>query len=385
MSIPDPAGGTGGPARAVAGAAPQFRDTVETLLKLGLLGALLFFCLRIVAPFATMLVWGVILAVALHPVHRRLAARLGGRDKSAATFLAILLIAIPIALVAVISESVVDGAMFVKATLESGQIEIPQLGHRLAERWPAIGRLVEPALNQLTTHSATILSWLAPHLRTIAAAIGGAVGRGSLGLLELGAGAVVAAALLVYAGPLTAISRTLGAKIVGERGDAFLALATSTIRSVAKGVIGVAIIQAMLAGIGMFAIGVPGAGLWALLAMILAIVQLPVVLLMLPMIIWAFATQDTLPAALFAGWSVVVGLSDNVLKPLLLGRGTEVPMLVVLVGSIGGMLTGGVTWLFVGPVVLAVGYEITRAWIAGMPTPGTDAAGNLSSSQETPK
>lgn len=374
MSIPETSG---------AGGPPDFRSTVETLLKLGLLGALLFLCLRIVAPFATMIAWGVILAVALHPAYRGLSVRLGGRDKSAATLLAIGLIAIPIGLVAVISESVVDGARVVRTAVESGPIEVPQLGQTLAERWPALGRLLEPALAQLTAHSAAILSWLAPHLRSIAAAIAGAVGRGSLGLLELLAGTVVAAALLVYAPPLTVTARRLATRIVGERGDAFLAVATSTVRSVAKGVIGVAFIQATLAGIGMFAIGVPGAGLWALLALILAIVQLPVVLLMLPMILWAFATQDTLPAALFAGWAIIVGVSDNILKPLLLGRGTEVPMLVVLVGSIGGMLTGGVTWLFVGPVVLAVGYEILRAWLATMPIPAAALPSNPPSSQET--
>jgi predicted PurR-regulated permease PerM len=131
----------------------------------------------------------------------------------------------------------------------------------------------------------------------------------------------------------------------------------------------VALIQATLAGIGMFAVGVPGAGFWALLALIFAIVQLPVMLLMIPMAIWAFATLATVPAVLFTAWCVIVGVSDNILKPLLLGRGVAVPMLVVLIGSIGGMLSGGITWLFIGPVVLAIGYEILRAWVAGMPAP----------------
>ena len=376
MSILETASSTARSARDTPGAIRDFRSAVETLLKLGLLGALFYLCLRIVAPFATMTGWGIILAVALHPAHRGLAARLGDREKTAASLLAALLIAGPVGLVAVISDSVVDGAMFVRAALESGQIELPQLGSLLKERWPALGKLVEPLLEQLTTHSAAILSWLAPHLRSVAAAIAGAVGRGSIGLLELLAGTVVAAALLVYAAPLTVTARRLAARIVGEQGDNFLTVATSTVRSVAKGVIGVAFIQATLAGIGMFAIGVPGAGLWAILALILAVVQLPVVLLMLPMVLWAFATLDTLPAVLFAGWTVFVGVSDNILKPLLLGRGAKVPMLVVLVGSIGGMLTGGVTWLFVGPVVLAVGYEILRAWLATIPARGTDIPGN---------
>jgi predicted PurR-regulated permease PerM len=362
---------------------PEFRDLVETLLRLGALAFLLYLCLRTVAPFAAVIAWGVILAVALHPFHATLSRRLGGRAKTAATVIAVLLLAVPIGLVAVLSESIATGAMGVKAALDSGQIELPHLGRSLTELAPRLGQLVQPALENLAAQSQAILAWLMPHLRTAAAALAGAVGRGSLGLLQLAAGAIVAAALLVYASSLTATARRLAAALVGGRGDAFLALATGTIRSVAKGVIGVAFIQATLAGIGMFAIGVPGAGFWSLLALILAIVQLPVVVLLLPMIFWAFHALDTLPAALFAGWAVVVGVSDNILKPLLLGRGVDVPMLVVFIGSIGGMITGGITWLFIGPVVLAIGYTIMKAWTESMPEPGSVTLGHTTS-KETP-
>lgn len=373
MTTPDPRETAGRLAPVPVRPMPEFRDIVEILIRLGLLGFLLYLCLRTVAPFSVIIAWGAILAVAFHPFHARLSARLGGRDKTAATLIAVVLLAIPVVLVAVISDSVAAGAMSVRTALESGQVEVPQLGQKLTEWWPAAGKLLQPALDMVTTHSAALLSWLVPHLRTMAGAMAGAVGRGSVGLLQLAAGAVVAAALLVYATPLTATSRRLAVAVVGDRGDAFLKLATGTIRSVAKGVLGVALIQATLVGIGMFAVGVPGAGFWSLLALILAIVQLPVMLLMIPIILWAFVSLGTLPAVLFTAWCVVAGLSDNVLKPMLLGRGVGVPMLVVLIGSIGGMLSGGITWLFIGPVVLAIGYEILRAWVAGMPAPGPAA------------
>lgn len=371
MSTPDPREVADTPVPGVIRPMPEFRDLVETLLRLGLLGFLLYLCLRTVAPFAAIIAWGVILAVALHPFHLTVSRWIGGRQKSAATIIAILLLAVPIGLVAVISESVATGAVAVKTALEAGQIQLPDLGHKLAELAPGLAQYLQPTLDKLAAQSEAILAWLMPHLRTVAVAVAGAVGRGSIGLLQLAAGTIVAAALLVYAAPLVTTCRRLAAKVVGERGDTFLSLATGTIRSVAKGVIGVAFIQAMLAGIGMFAIGVPGAGFWALLALILAIVQLPVVVLMLPMIFWAFHTHDTLVAVLFAAWAVVVGLSDNVLKPLLLGRGVDVPMLVVFMGAIGGMITGGITWLFIGPVVLAIGYTILTAWSQALPEPGS--------------
>jgi predicted PurR-regulated permease PerM len=155
----------------------------------------------------------------------------------------------------------------------------------------------------------------------------------------------------------------LASRLTGERGEEFAMLATKTVRSVAQGVLGVALIQCLLAGVGLLAAGVPGAGLWALLVLLLAIVQLPPILILAPIIVYVFSVSSTTVAVIFMIWSIAVSMSDAFLKPLLLGRGVQVPMLIILVGAIGGMIHSGIIGLFVGAVVLALGYELFKAWL----------------------
>jgi predicted PurR-regulated permease PerM len=151
--------------------------------------------------------------------------------------------------------------------------------------------------------------------------------------------------------------------LAGDRGEEYVKAAESTVRSVAVGILGIAFIQATLAGLGMLVAGIPGAGLWAFVCLILSITQIGGLPVLLPAAIYLFATGDTMPAVLFSIWAVVVGLSDNILKPLLLGRGTDAPMLVVLMGSIGGLIASGVVGLFVGAVILTLGYKLFLVWV----------------------
>jgi predicted PurR-regulated permease PerM len=130
---------------------------------------------------------------------------------------------------------------------------------------------------------------------------------------------------------------------------------------VVQGVLGVAIIQSILGGVGIWAIGIPAAGLWALIILLLAIMQLPPLLIMGPLAIYAFSFADTTPAIIFLVWSIIVSASDAFLKPIFLGRGVDVPMLVILLGAIGGMILSGIIGLFVGAVVLALSYKVFQA------------------------
>jgi predicted PurR-regulated permease PerM len=135
------------------------------------------------------------------------------------------------------------------------------------------------------------------------------------------------------------------------------------VRSVTLGILGVAMIQALLASLGLLVVGVPGAGLWALLVLILAIVQLPTILVLGPIIVYVFSTSTTVTAVVFAIWSILVGISDAFLKPLLMGRGVDVPMLVIFIGAIGGFMTSGIIGLFIGAIILALGYKLYLIWL----------------------
>jgi predicted PurR-regulated permease PerM len=181
---------------------------------------------------------------------------------------------------------------------------------------------------------------------------------------------LIAAAFLASAEAATASLRRIATRLAGEpRGDSLLTLTTATIRSVAVGVIGIAFIQALLGGLGMMFAGVPAAGLLAIVILILAIAQLPPILVLLPVIFYVFSVESTTVAVIFTVWSVLVSMSDAVLKPIFLGRGVDAPMLVILLGAIGGMITSGIVGLFIGAVILALGYNLFRLWLEwGDPT-----------------
>jgi predicted PurR-regulated permease PerM len=151
-----------------------------------------------------------------------------------------------------------------------------------------------------------------------------------------------------------------------EQGPKVHTLATMTTRSVAAGVLGVALIQAILVGLGMVLAGVPAAGLLAGVVLLLAIMQLPVVLVTVPVIVWLWNSGDagTVMNIVWTLYLFFAGLADNVLKPMLLGRGVDAPMPVILIGALGGMISTGFIGLFVGAVVLAVGYQIFMQWVA---------------------
>ncbi len=140
-------------------------------------------------------------------------------------------------------------------------------------------------------------------------------------------------------------------------------LSKVTVRSVTQGVIGVAVIQSTMSALGLVIAGVPGAPFWALAVLLVAIIQLPPILALLPAIIYMFSVESTVAASLFLVWCIIVSGSDAILKPMLLSRGSDIPMLVILLGALGGMAMSGIVGLFVGAVVLSLTYQLLVAWL----------------------
>jgi predicted PurR-regulated permease PerM len=176
---------------------------------------------------------------------------------------------------------------------------------------------------------------------------------------------VVAGIWMAYAAPGHAAAIAIAKRMAGpDKGDALVRLSTATIRAVAQGVIGIACIQALLLGAGFILVGIPAAGILALLVLLLGIMQIPALLISLPAIIYVFSTNgSTTVAVMFAVYAFIAGSADNVLKPLMLGRGVDAPMPVILLGALGGMATGGIIGLFLGSVMLALGYQLFMAWV----------------------
>ncbi len=162
--------------------------------------------------------------------------------------------------------------------------------------------------------------------------------------------------------------------LIGRDGEDFTTLASATITSVVQGILGIAIIQSAASGIVMLIFGIPAAGLWALVVLFLAIIQLPPILILLPVAIYGFSVLDTTSAVVLLILSIIISGADTFLKPLFLGRGVDVPMMAILLGAIGGMLAFGILGLFVGAVILAIAYKAFMALIERADEAGTTSA-----------
>lgn len=338
-------------------------QAVEAAIRIGLVFLLAAWCFLIVEPFIIPILWGMIIAIASHPFYSWLRDKLGGRRKLAAVLFTLLALALLIAPMVLLVDTLADTTQTLSGKLDEGSLTVPPPPESVRE-WPLVGEQLSSFWRGASENLPQTLTSIAPQLKEAAGWLLATAAGAGFAVLQFVFSIIIAAAMLANAEGVGGFLQALASRLSGERGAAYASMATKTVRSVANGVLGVALIQALLAGVGLLAAGVPGAGLWALLVLLVAIVQLPPLLVLIPIIIYVFSTASTTVAVLFTIWSVLVGMSDALLKPLLLGRGVEVPMLIVLIGAIGGMIGAGIIGLFVGAVVLALGYELFKTWLA---------------------
>ena len=336
---------------------------MAAFLQIAAVVLLVAMCLWIVAPFVTLVIWGVIIAVAVFPAHERLAALLGDREKLSAAILVLVALLILVVPTWLMTESSVSAARGLAANMQEGAITIPPPADRVAD-WPLIGTRLHGLWSQAAEDLESLVNQFQPQLVSLGQVVVKSIGATVLGVVQFVFSIFVAGALLLSARSGYKASCAIATALAGDRGVALTDMSIATVRSVSKGVVGVAIIQALLAGIGLVVMGVPAAGIWSALVLVLAVVQLPPLLVLAPVAVWVFSVSDPVPATIFAIYAVLVSLCDSVLKPLFLGRGMDIPMLVILIGAIGGAISAGLLGLFLGPVVLAVGYKILVEWMA---------------------
>ena len=338
------------------------KKAVEVAIKIGILGILVVWTFRIIQPFIVPVVWGIIIAVAMEPFIGKLAQLLGGRRKLAAAFFALLVIAALIIPAALLVSSSIDAVQSLAEGLDSSALTVPPPPDKVAG-WPIIGPSVHKAWALASSNLGATLQKFGPQLKAAGGVLLGSIGGGVVAVFMFIISVAIAAALLATAEKGSATMTRIVTRFAGDRGSEITTLATATIRGVMQGVVGVAIIQSVLAAIGMLVVGVPAAGLWAVLVLVFAVIQLPPLLVLGPVAAWVFSASETLPAVLFLIWALLVSVSDSFLKPMLMGRGVEIPMLVILIGALGGMMLSGIIGLFVGAVVVAISYTLFMAWV----------------------
>lgn len=341
-------------------------DVIQIAIRLGLLAFLIYWSFVLLRPFIAILTGAVVLAVALYPSYDWLSVHLGHRPRIAAFMITIVMLAVFLGPAAWLGLGLVDGLRNMSEHLGSGEVRIPAPPQSVGD-WPLVGKPLYEFWNKASLNLGAAFRQIAPHLKPLTGmilAFASSAGTGTLKFLA----SVALAGFLLPSGPrMVATTRKMIIRIVPEGKTDFLTLAAATIRTVTQGVIGVAVLQSLLAGVGLKMAGVPHAGLLAFAVLVLGIVQIGSAPILLPVIIWAWMVKDASVAVLITVYLVLVGLSDNALKPLLMGRGLSTPVVVIFVGVLGGTLAHGIIGLFVGPIILAVAWELLMAWGRGEP------------------
>ncbi len=342
---------------------------LDVLIRAGLILILAMLCYQIFSPFIVLMVWAMILAITLYPLNEALAARLGGRKGWAATLIALLGVALIVGPTAVLVSSTGDSVQGLIEGVQQNTLQIPSPNEKVAT-WPIVGERIFALWERAYADLPALIKSMQPKIGDLAkgalamiAAIGGQ-------LLKFVGAFIVAGILMAFGEGADGTSRAIFGRVVGpERGDEFTVLSVATIRAVAQGVIGIAFIQAILVGLCLLFAQVPLAGVLAVVVLVLGIAQVPAVLVTLPAIayIWMSGDYDTFAAVVNTVVLFVAGMADNVLKPLMLGRGVDAPMPVILLGALGGMATAGIIGLFVGATLLALGYQIFMGWVHSGP------------------
>lgn len=340
------------------------RKSIDLTLKLLLIVILLAWCVMILLPFLIPLLWGIILAITLFPVYNQLLKLMKGKKGLAAAVITILLLLFLIVPSIFLISSVVDGAKQVITSLRDHTLVIPPPDPAVAD-WPVVGKPIYGAWQMITTNLETAVLQYREQILLVGDKFLGVLKSIASNFFMMILSIIISGILLVHTDKSEQSTVRFASRLTGKSGEEFKSLIVLTIRNVAKGILGVAFIQFVLMGATMVIAKIPFAGLWALLVLLFAMVQLPVGIIAIPIIIYLYASREPLPATLWSVLILVFSMSDNVLKPWLMGKGAPVPMLVIFLGAIGGMIMSGFIGLFTGAIILSLGYKLATIWLGG--------------------
>jgi predicted PurR-regulated permease PerM len=339
-------------------------SAVEASIRIGLIVLLVYMCFDIASPFIVPILWGIIIAIGSYPTFCWLKAKTGLSDGWASTVFTLLMLISLITPTLLLSEALLENAQSLSTDLKDGTLDIPAPPEGLAD-WPLIGPKLDDVWSEAAKNPKETLGKYETQVKAIANWIVKAAASAGLSILIFVFSIILAGVFLANAkgGRQTAIN--ILSRLVGKNGEVLTDLSYHTVTSVVRGILGIALIQTLLAGIGFLAMGIPGAGVLALVCLVLAIVQIDILIILIPLSIYAFSSAGTGAAVAFLIWNIAVGLMNNVLKPILLARGVEAPMAVIFIGAIGGMIAYGIIGLFVGAVVFVLGYTLFIEWLNG--------------------
>ena len=339
---------------------------VIRVVCLGLLG---YWSLILLRPFLTIIVWSIIISVALYPIFDWLSAKLYGHRALAAVAITVFTLFVMLGPVTWLALSLAETIRTLFAQFGDGSLVIPPPSGAV-KAWPLIGEKIYEAWLLASTNLRALIIEVAPHFKPLGTSLLIAAGSVGTNLLKFIVALVISGFLFIPGPSLVHSVKNIFGRVAAERGEEFVDLAGATIRNISRGIIGTAILQALLAGIGLLFAGVPAAGLFSFLVLLLGVIQIGPSVILVPLIVWSWFAMDTTTAILFTVYMVPVNLLDNILRPLV-AKGLKTPMLVILIGVLGGTLVHGIIGLFVGPIVLSIAWQLLVVWTHDAPkTPG---------------
>lgn len=336
---------------------------IDLILKVGALFLVVWLCFRILQPFLGMLLWGLIISIILFPVFQQLRNLLGKRNKLSSIVLTVVALSILVLPSIWLVNQLVEGVRFLAENIQAGDLSIPTPSESVAD-WPVIGNWLYEHWLDLSENMDESLKGFLPQILSWGEKTLGTLANTGLGILQFAASIIIAGIFLIFFEKGSESGKQIFKKVVGSRGEEFLDISLQTIRNVATGVLGVAVIQTTLMGLGLILANVPLAAVWIVVILVMTIAQIPALLFNIPLIIYLFAFMDPLPAVLWTLYFLVMGMIDNILKPLIMGKGSKVPMLVIFLGALGGFMAFGFIGLFLGSIVLSLAYKLYLTWIA---------------------
>lgn len=339
---------------------------IDITIRFSLVALILYWSFLLLQPFIAILIWSIVLSIALMPIYVRLNLFIGNRPAIASLLLTILALVVLFGPVSTIGAALVKNLSVIASGISKGTILIPPPPEYINDL-PLFGAVLSGFWQSASLELAATLKSIAPQLKLLAGNLLSLLGDIGIVLLQFGLATIITGFIFSRTKTFEKILVNIAVRAAPQMGEDLINLAEETVRSVTRGVVGISLIQSILFGVGAMIAGIPLVGLLTFFVLILSIIQIGPGIIIIPVIIFGWLSLDILGAVILTTYLIPVMLLDSVLKPILIGRGLKVPMLVIFIGVIGGIFVHGLIGLFIGPIVLAFCYELGKEWINNSP------------------
>jgi predicted PurR-regulated permease PerM len=345
---------------------------IESAIQIALIALLSLWCFKVAQPFIGPIIWAGIIAIGVYPIYLWLINKTGLRAGWAATIITLSMLIILITPTILISGALIENTQSLSELIKKDELNIPPPPKNVAE-WPLIGEKLDALWTNASQDPKAVFGQYRSEVKDLTKWFISIAASMSLNILIFIFSIIIAGVFLTSAKGAKETFITILNRVAGERGSELTELSLATVNSVVTGILGIALIQTLLAGVGFVIMGIPAAGVLAVICLVMAIVQIDILLVLIPLSIYVFSDPNTGTGAAvaFLVWNIGVGLLNNVLKPILLAKGVNAPMAIVFIGAIGGMILSGIIGLFVGAVFMVLGYTFFMVWLQSEKTAST--------------